>query len=235
MFDCLISYAESVNDDNVLSLCAQFINYRSMSLEYFVSKCVHRTLLSNELQNKVLLYLSSLHYDDANNLFIDVNMPSRTVVLDDDIFVLRSYKLSDNPSWTSDELDGDRIQFRCDSDMTLKAVSVYGVPFSSILFYMSVFLSESNKLVSECSCRVDFSENQCFSYICLKSSLTVKAYTLYTVVLRFKNKSTFFGTDCLLSSVIMKEGNVIKVNFEKVGCGSSSVSEGQFHGLLFCG
>jgi hypothetical protein len=150
----LISYCEAIDDIEFLTACAEFISFTSMSIDFFISEFIRHKILPNERQNKILMYLSSASYpvNEIQGSFF----PTRDINGITDSVAYRSYEFSTSSSWKCDDLNGDRIQFKCDTDMKLKAVTVFGSPSSSAFFTLSVYVSENNTVIGECTCRLDF-------------------------------------------------------------------------------
>lgn len=233
LFTCLLSYADAIDDEEFLTVCAEFISFSSMSLDFYVAECMKHKVLPIERQNMILMYLSSSSYpvDEMQGNFF----PARNITGITDCVAYRSYEVSDSSSWKCDDLNGDRIQFKCNTDLTLKAVNIFGSPASSAFFTLSVYTSENNTLISECTCRVDFSEDETSKGIRFKKCIPLLKDEEYTLHLRTKNLKTYFGISCVSKAgITLSDGRTGEIEFVDADCGSSSVTEGQFHSLVFC-
>lgn len=238
LFDCLISYCDSVGmaDKDMFSDFSKHLSYCSMSLEYFVYQCVRRSFLNHEEQEKLLLYLSSLNYKVAN--IENIGLPRRNILLESDLYVQRCVEFSNNSDWKSDEINGDRLEMKCNTTLKLKAVDVFGIPSSSFLFNLSIHLADSSEVVCECHGRIEFSPQDKYQSICLKKRLLIQADTWYVLVLHMKGLTTctYYGQACAKSStVFLGNGATANLSFRDAIVGSSSEAQGQFYGFVFFG
>ena len=229
LFDHLLCWVDQQQDTCAAwALIYPNICFLNMSLEYFVSTCIPTNVVPTLVCNKILLYLSSsekVEFPDPQfkNKILFANTANY-------VFVKRFHRVSREPQWLTDTLNGDRIILSVSNDIQLKGVSIYGKPDTSCLVQLSLHNTFGNSLVKSFKYRLDFVKNSCI--LIFKEPILLNVGPKYTLVC-MKEGNAFFGTNGLKTGVLrIREGSV-NINFENANAGNTTVSEGQFEGFIF--
>ncbi|KAL3855744.1 hypothetical protein ACJMK2_014949 [Sinanodonta woodiana] len=232
LFDHLILWVEqqTVDLEPIWEKLSGHIRFLSMSVEYFITKCIPLNVLPNEVSNQILMYLTVCEPFDVQG--IKVNVVSRCITTRHDVLVKRFFRKSVDASWISDAMNGDRINFIVNTGATLKGVSLYGSAGQSFIYTVSLHEAGNGHLIQKSKCKLDFVSDVCtFPF---KTSCLLAADVTYTLVAIREGPAVFYGVNGVLSNhVHVKEGRKLEIKFEKADVGSSTIFEGQFEGLLF--
>ena len=229
LMDFLIEWVDGQQNCAVWKRLSTHIRFHTMSLEYYVRSCVKNEVLQASANDKMLLYLCSSETTSDDLAAEGLNTTSRQIKKADDKFVLRLPSSSQLPTWQQSSLDGDRIAVEVDREIKLKAVSIFGNGTQ----FVNLTLYKDSVIVSQTQCRIDFNDNKT-NLIPLKHSHILLPNNLYTLHLKCEGANTYFGENGLETNCVILDDSTRVVLKFSTASGNSSVTVGQFHGLLLC-
>lgn len=218
---------ESHDGTDLWSTVSPHILFNCVSLDFYILHCF-RMIINGDFADFCLLYLTSLDKKPTSAC------KRRRPELLSDVLFERFTEMSDEPTWVSDPIEGDRIEITSDDDVMLKGISVYGKIDVSYFFDITIYTcnSSQNIPIQQMKGRIDFHENKPET-ILLKTPTCLHKDQSIGVILHMTGGATYYGrngVDCVTSLI---NGKLIKLHIRSSKVGASNTQTGQIYGFLF--